>query len=149
MPFEVFMREALHEARIARDLGEVPVGAVVIDKTGTIVSRAHNQRETLADPTAHAEILALRAAGEVRGEWRMEGLTLFVTLEPCPMCAGAMVQSRIERIVYGCDDPKAGACGTLMNIAADTRLNHRVETIGGVLEQDCKELLTKFFVERR
>ena len=149
MPFELFMREALREAHIARDKGEVPVGAVVVDKAGVIVSKAHNQRESLHDPTAHAEILALRAAGQATGMWRMEGFSLYVTLEPCPMCAGAAVQSRVERIVYGCDDPKAGACGTLMNVAADARLNHRVETIGGVLELDCKELLTKFFEERR
>jgi len=149
MPYETFMREAITEANIARDLGEVPVGAVVVDGEGNIIARAHNLREARSDPTGHAEILALRAAGEIRGAWRMEGLTLFVTLEPCPMCAGAIVQSRLERVVYGCDDPKAGACGTLMNITADSRLNHLVETVGGVLEAECKQLMTKFFDERR
>lgn len=149
MPYETFMKEALTEANIAWDSGEVPVGAVVVDGEGNIIARAHNQRESQSDPTAHAEIEALRAAGKARGKWRMEGLTLFVTLEPCPMCAGAIVQSRIKKVVYGCDDPKAGACGTLMNITADSRLNHQVVTVGGVLEAQCKQLMTKFFKERR
>ncbi len=149
MPYETFMKEALTEANIAWDSGEVPIGAVVVDGEGNIISRAHNQRESQSDPTAHAEIQALRTAGKARGKWRMEGLTLFVTLEPCPMCAGAIVQSRIKKVVYGCDDPKAGACGTLMNITADSRLNHQVETVGGVLEAECKQLMTMFFKERR
>jgi tRNA(adenine34) deaminase len=143
------MQAALAEADAAASLDEVPVGAVVIDPAGNIVGRGHNLRETNADPTAHAEILALRAAAERRGLWRLEGHTMVVTLEPCVMCAGALVNARIERVVWGCDDPKAGACTTLFTIGADTRLNHRFAMTRGVLETECADRLKRFFAALR
>ena len=139
-----WMGEALAEARTAMGLGEVPVGAVVV-KDGRIVGRGHNRRETDRDPTAHAEILAIREAARVLGGWRLTGCTLYVTMEPCPMCAGAMVQARIDRLVYGVPDPKAGAAGTLVDLLRDDRFNHQVEVVGGVREGECRGLLREFF----
>lgn len=143
-----FMRAALKEALAAYEKGEVPVGAVVVDN-GRIIGRGHNLREMLNDPTAHAEMLALTAAAEARGEWRLEGCSLYVTLEPCPMCAGAIVNARVKRVVYGASDPKAGACGTLYNLVQDARLNHRAELQSGVLGEEAGELLKSFFREAR
>jgi tRNA(adenine34) deaminase len=128
---------------------EVPVGAVILGPGGDVLARAHNQRERDADPTAHAEILAIRAAARVLGSWRLEGCTLVVTLEPCPMCAGAVVAARIGRVVYGATDPKAGAAGSLWDIPRDRRLNHRAEVIGGVLAEESAVLLREFFARRR
>ncbi len=129
-------------------LGEVPVGAVVT-LDGRIVSQAYNLREALRDPTAHAERLALTLAGRALGTWRLDRCTLYVTLEPCPMCAGAIVQSRLARVVYGAFDPKAGACDSLYRLANDPRLNHRAEVLGGVLAPECGAILTEFFRTRR
>jgi tRNA(adenine34) deaminase len=145
---EAAMRLALAEARRAAHAGEVPVGAVaMID--GAVVAAAHNQREALADPTAHAEMLVLREVARSLGTWRLDGVTLVVTLEPCPMCAGALVASRVERVVFGAADPRAGACGSLYNLCADPRLNHELPVTAGVLADECAELLTSFFAERR
>jgi len=145
---ERFMREALAFARIAFQEQEVPVGAVVV-REGRMVGRGRNRREALHDPTHHAEIEAIREAAESAGSWRLDGATLYATLEPCPMCAGAAVNARIARIVYGCSDPKAGYCGTLGNIPQDARLNHRSEITGGVLAEEASELLKLFFRARR
>jgi tRNA(adenine34) deaminase len=145
---ESFMGLALREARRAERLEEVPVGAVVV-RDGIVISRGHNLRESRNDPTAHAELVAIKKAAKKMGSWRLTGCTLYVTLEPCPMCAGAMVNSRISRVVYGCADPKAGACGTLMNLAQDGRLNHRLELSGGVLSDECAGLLRDFFRKKR
>lgn len=142
------MGRAVALAREAMLLGEVPVGALVV-RGGRILAQAYNLRETLNDPTAHAERLALTLAGQALGSWRLEGCTLYVTLEPCPMCAGAIVQSRIARVVYGATDPKAGACDTLYQIVTDPRLNHRAVVTGGVLQQECGALLSGFFQARR
>jgi tRNA(adenine34) deaminase len=149
MTDDEWMREALAEADRAALLGEVPVGCVLVDATGARVSVGHNLRETDHDPTAHAEIVAIRAAAKARGTWRLEGHTLFVTLEPCVMCAGALVNARIARVVWGCDDPKAGACTTLFTIGQDTRLNHRFTMTRGVLEHDCADRLKQFFAALR
>lgn len=138
------MREALLEAGRAADAGEVPVGCVVVHD-GRIVARAHNQRERVQDPTAHAEILALRVAASALGTWRLSGVSVYVTLEPCAMCAGALVNARVDRVVYGCDDPKAGALRTLYAIGEDARLNHRFEVVPGVLAGACAEILSLFF----
>jgi tRNA(adenine34) deaminase len=143
-----FMRRALRLAREALALGEVPVGALV-ERDGRVIAQAFNLRETLHDPTAHAERLALALAGRALGTWRLDRCTLFVTLEPCPMCAGAIVQSRIPRVVYGAADPKAGACRSLYRIADDPRLNHRAEIVGGVLADECGAVLSEFFQARR
>lgn len=148
MHHEIFMREALKEARIALDKGEVPVGAVIVLK-GEIIGRGHNQRETANDPTAHAEVLAMREAAQYGKGWRLTGATLYVTLEPCPMCAGAMLQSRIERVVYGIDDPKAGSAGSLINILQFPGFNHEVKITSGILAQECKDLLQDFFRNKR
>ena len=145
---EFFIREALIEAEKAAKLDEVPIGAVIVS-AGRIIARGHNRRETDSDPTAHAEVLALRAASVCQGHWRLPGTTLYVTLEPCAMCAGAMVLARIERLVFGAYDPKAGAAGSLMNIVQDNRLNHRVELQGGVLAEECGRILKDFFRSRR
>lgn len=142
------MRLALALAREAMALGEVPVGAVVA-RDGRVLSQAYNLRETLRDPTAHAERLALSLAGRALGTWRLDGCTLYCTLEPCPMCAGAIVQARVSRLVYGALDPKAGACQSLYRIPSDLRLNHRVEILAGLLAADCGALLTDFFRSRR
>ena len=145
---DVYIREALIEASKAAELGQVPIGAIIVYQ-GEIIARAHNLRESTADPTAHAELLALREAARVRQHWRLNTAVLYTTLEPCPMCAGAMVLARIARVVYGAPDPKAGAAGTLMNIVQDSRLNHRLEVTAGVLEKDCALILKDFFRERR
>jgi len=143
------MREALREARSATETADVPIGAVVLDAEGTVVGRGRNQREADADPTAHAEVLALRRAAEARGEWRLEGCTLVVTLEPCTMCAGAAVLSRVERVVFGAYDDKAGAVGSLWDVVRDRRLNHRPEVVSGVLADECTLLLQEFFATHR
>jgi len=140
---------ALDEARLALTAGEVPVGAVVIGPAGEVIARGHNQRETRHDPTAHAEILALRRAGEVLGDWHLGGCTLAVTLEPCAMCAGAIVLSRAPRLVFGAWDPKAGAVGSLWDIVRDRRLNHRPEVRSGVGEAQCAAILDEFFRTKR
>ena len=142
------MREALEQARAAASHGDVPVGAVVV-REGRVIARAHNERELRGDPTAHAEVLALRAAADVVGGWRLDGCTLYVTLEPCVMCAGAMQQSRIDRVVFGAPDPKGGATGTLYNVAADPRLNHEVDVTHGVLAEESSRLLSDFFALHR
>ena len=142
------MAIALAEARAAASEGEVPVGAVcVVD--GRVVARRHNERERRNDPTAHAELLALRDAAAALGGWRLRDATVVVTLEPCPMCAGALVAARVGRLVYGASDPKAGACGTLYNLCADPRLNHEIAVTSGVRAEESGALLTSFFVERR
>ncbi|WP_246178575.1 tRNA adenosine(34) deaminase TadA [Actinomadura decatromicini] len=143
------MRSALGEARKALDAGEVPVGAVVLDPSGTIIGAGHNDRERGGDPTAHAEITAMRAAARALGTWRLSGCTLVVTLEPCTMCAGACVQARVDRLVYGAVDPKAGAVGSLWDVVRDRRLNHRPEVVAEVLADECGALLTEFFARRR
>jgi tRNA(adenine34) deaminase len=145
---EQWMREALIEAKGAYDLGEVPVGAVVI-VGGAVVGRGSNRRESAADPTAHAEMIAIREAAKARGDWRLEETCLYVTQEPCPMCAGAIVNARIPRVVYGCDNPKAGSVRTLYRLLEDSRLNHRVEVVRGVLGEECGTLLTTFFKQLR
>ena len=142
------MREALREAQIAFDEDEVPIGAVVVFD-GRVIGSAHNQREQLRDPTAHAEMIAITQAAEALGTWRLEHCTLYVTLEPCPMCAGAVVLARMPRLVYGAADPKAGAVTTLYRLLDDPRLNHRAEVIAGVLEQPCGEILSRFFQRMR
>lgn len=141
---EMWMREAIAEARKAELKREVPIGAVIV-KDGEIIGRGHNGRETLLDPTAHAEIIAIRQASERLGAWRLLGATLYVTLEPCPMCAGAIVQARLPRVVYGAPDPKAGCAGTLMNLLQESRFNHESEVTSGILQEECAELLTRFF----
>lgn len=138
------MRAAIEEAHRARSIGEVPIGAVIV-RDGEIVGAGHNLRETSHDPTAHAEMIAIRQASEKLGAWRLLGCTLYVTLEPCPMCAGAILQSRVERVVYGTADPKAGCVGTLMDLLQDTRFNHRLPWASGVLQEECAALLTEFF----
>ena len=143
-----FMREALAAAERAGGAGEVPVGAIVV-VGGRIVATAHNQRETLSDPTAHAEIVALRQAAATLGSWRLTDADLFVTMEPCPMCAGALVNARVRRLIYGCDDPKAGAARTLYRLLDDVRLNHRVEVVPGVLAAESAGLLRSFFERLR
>jgi len=143
-----FMRLALDEAGLAFQKGEVPVGAVVV-KDGAVLSKAHNLRETTKDPSAHAEILALRSATEVSDSWRLLGATLYVTKEPCIMCAGGIINARISKLVYGCKDTKAGGVDSLYQVLADKRLNHQVEVISGVLEGECAALLQRFFRERR
>jgi len=142
------MAIALAQARAASEEGEVPVGAVALIG-GNVVAVRHNEREGAADPTAHAEILALRDAATTVGGWRLSELTLVVTLEPCPMCAGALVAARVRRVVFGATDPLAGACGTLYNLCADPRLNHELEVVGGVRAAECAALLTSFFAGRR
>ena len=145
---EAFMREALAFARIAYAEQEVPIGAVVV-RDGRMVGRGRNRRERLADPTHHAEIEAIREAAQDAGTWRLDGTTLYTTVEPCAMCAGAAVNARIARIVFGCADPKAGYCGTLGDIPRDARLNHRCEVEGGLLGEESAELLQQFFRAKR
>ena len=148
--FDELMGVALDEARGAAEHGDVPIGAVVarVD-TGEVVARRHNQREQDADPTAHAEILALRDAARAAGSWRLDGHALVVTLEPCPMCAGAVVAARLGLVAFGAADPKAGALGSLYNLAADPRLNHEATVVDGVRADECAALLTAFFTDRR
>jgi tRNA(adenine34) deaminase len=143
------MRQALNLAAQALDTGDVPVGAVVLAPDGLPLAGACNRREGLADPTGHAEIIALRAAGDALGTWRLDGCTLVVTLEPCTMCAGALVLARVARLVFGAWDPKAGAAGSVRDVVRDARLNHRVEVVGGVLEEESSRLLTSFFGGQR
>jgi tRNA(adenine34) deaminase len=145
---EQFMARALELAGKAADLGEVPVGAVIV-LYDQIIAEAYNLREAEKDATAHAEILAIRQAGKLLGGWRLSDCSLYVTLEPCPMCAGAMVQARIRRLVFGAIDPKAGAAGTLYDLVRDQRLNHRLEVTGGVLETECAAVMQGFFRQRR
>ncbi|MEX2112329.1 MAG: tRNA adenosine(34) deaminase TadA [Pirellulales bacterium] len=145
---EYFMRMALAEAAAALAEDEVPVGAVIVYGE-RVIAAAHNQREQLHDPTAHAEMIAITQAAEALGSWRLEGCTLYVTLEPCPMCAGAILQARIDTLVYGAADPKAGAVQTLYQLLSDPRLNHRTQSVGGVLVNECGGMLTQFFQSRR
>jgi len=145
---ETFMRLALDEARSCTETGDVPVGAVIV-RGDEVLASAGNGRERLHDPTAHAEVLSLRAAARRTGSWRLDGCTLFVTLEPCAMCAGAIVLARVERVVFGAADPKAGFAGSLGDLVRDPRLNHRVELTSGVLAQECGDLLREFFRSRR
>jgi tRNA(adenine34) deaminase len=145
---ESFMRLALGEAEAAYFEDEVPVGAVVV-RDDRVIASAHNLRETLHDPTAHAEMIAITQAAESVGGWRLEGCTLYVTLEPCPMCAGAILQARIPTVVYGATDPKAGAVHSLFKLLSDPRLNHRCELVPGVLGLECGQILTKFFEHQR
>jgi len=147
--YEAAMRLALGQAAIAGERGDVPVGAVLVNQAGDVVAAAHNRREVDGDATAHAEMLAISMASRARGDWRLDGHTLFVTLEPCAMCAMAAVWARLERIVFGATDFKAGAAWTLYNIPQDQRLNHHVDLVSGVLEDECSDLLTRFFAERR
>jgi tRNA(adenine34) deaminase len=142
------MRLALREAEAAAAEDEVPIGAVIL-RGGQVIAAAHNQREQLRDPTAHAEMIAITQAAGVLGDWRLEGCTLYVTLEPCPMCAGAIVLARIPRVVYGAADPKAGAAQSLFQLLSDARLNHRAEVTAGVLAEECGKLLSRFFEQKR
>jgi tRNA(adenine34) deaminase len=143
-----WMRLALEQARKAAALGEVPIGAVLV-RDDQVLAQAHNFRETWQDPTAHAEIIAIREAAGQAGSWRLTDATLYVTLEPCAMCIGAIILARIPKLVFGAPDPKAGACGSILNVPAEQRLNHRVEVIGGILELDSQELLQTFFKNLR
>jgi tRNA(adenine34) deaminase len=142
------METAIQQARRAVDHGDVPVGAVIV-RDGTVVAARGNERELTGDPTAHAELLAIRDAAKDLGRWRLDDCTMVVTLEPCPMCAGALVNARMERLVYGASDPKAGAAGSLMNLVADPRLNHRIPIVNGVSADRCGALLVEFFAARR
>ncbi|WP_437229926.1 tRNA adenosine(34) deaminase TadA [Planctomicrobium sp. SH661] len=145
---EYWMRQALDRAVQAYDQGEVPIGAIVVFE-GRIVGEGYNLRETLNDPTAHAEMIAITQAASALQSWRLLDCTLYATLEPCPMCAGAIVQARIPRVIYGTTDPKGGACHTLYQITEDPRLNHRATVIGGVMQPDCRAILQRFFAEQR
>jgi tRNA(adenine34) deaminase len=143
-----YMREALVEAEKAYVLGEVPIGAIVV-LGGEIIGRGHNLRETLADSTAHAEILAMREAARHIGDWRLDGATVYSTIEPCPMCAGAMIQFRVQTLVYGAPDPKAGAVDSIMDVLREPRFNHQVAVVSGILEDECREIIQRFFRELR
>lgn len=145
---EHFMQQALLEAQKAYDMGEVPIGAVIV-KDGEVIARGHNLRETGKDPTLHAEMVAIREAAQRLGGWRLTGCELYVTIEPCPMCAGAIIQARIQRVVFGALDPKAGCAGSLYNLLQDPRFNHRVEVVGGVMEEECRRIMQEFFREKR
>ena len=142
------MRATIESAKIAEDNGDVPIGAVIVHND-RIIAKAYNQREQLQDPTAHAEIIALTQAAAALENWHLNGCTMYVTLEPCPMCAGALVLARIDRLVYGCDDPKTGAVRSLYNIVTDDRLNHRLEVTSGILAEECTKQLQDFFEKRR
>ncbi len=148
LPHEHYMRMALDQAIHAWDADEVPVGCVIV-RGGRVIAAAYNQREMLRDPTAHAEMLAITQAAESVGDWRLEDCRMYVTLEPCPMCAGAIVLARLPSLVYGASDPKAGAVHSLFQLTADSRLNHRVESVAGVMAADCGEILTRFFRQKR
>lgn len=145
---EFYIKECLKEAKKALEKGEIPVGAVMVHN-GRIIARAHNQKETLKDPTAHAEMIAITQAAALLDNWRLEGVDLYVTLEPCPMCASALVQARVKRIIYGAPDPKGGGCGSVFNLVNDSRLNHQIEVISGVLKDECQAILQNFFQQRR
>jgi len=149
LTYDVAMRAALDEARRALDSEDVPIGAVVLDATGKVIGRGHNVRERDGDPTGHAELVAVREAAAAVGEWRLTGCTLVVTLEPCTMCAGAIVLSRLDRLVFGAFDAKAGAVGSLWDVVRDRRLNHRPEVVPGVLRDECSALLDDFFAHQR
>lgn len=144
----IFMRMALEQAAKSAAIGEVPIGAVLVHE-GTILAQAHNHREAWQDPTAHAELIVIREGAKALGQWRLIDTTLYVTLEPCAMCLGAIVLARIPRLVFGAKDPKAGACGSVLDFARDPRLNHRVEVVGGMLEEESQRMLTGFFKELR
>jgi tRNA(adenine34) deaminase len=149
-PFHVLhMEMALEEAQAAADEDEVPIGAVIVSLQRGVIARAHNQREQLLDPTAHAEMIAITQAAQALRSWRLENCVLYVTLEPCPMCAGAVVQAQLPLVVYGAMNPKAGACETLYRITSDPRLNHQARVVGGVLADRCAALLTEFFTAKR
>jgi tRNA(adenine34) deaminase len=143
-----WMRQAIEEAQKAEAIAEVPIGAVIV-KDGVVIGRGHNLRETTANPTAHAEMLAILDASARLGAWRLTDCDLYVTLEPCPMCAGAILQSRIRRVIYASPDPKAGCAGTLMNLLQDSRFNHRCEVVSGVLQEECSTMLSNFFRKLR
>ena len=143
-----YMKLALEQAAIAQENGDVPIGAVIVYEN-QIIGKAYNQREQLQDPTAHAEIIAITQAAAALENWHLNGYTMYVTLEPCPMCAGALVLARMDRLVYGCDDPKTGACGSLYDIVRDNRLNHRLAVTSGVLADECSRLLQDFFQKKR
>jgi tRNA(adenine34) deaminase len=145
---DYFMRLALREAERASEHDDVPIGAVLV-RDGELVAAGHNERELRQDPTAHAEVIALRDAARAAGSWRVLDSVLYVTLEPCAMCAGAIVLARVPRVVYGASDPKAGACGSVLDVLGETRLNHRPEVAGGLLAAECGELLSGFFASRR
>lgn len=147
-PHDLFMRRALTEARAARDEEEVPVGAIIV-RDGKVIASAHNQRETLHDPTAHAEMIAITQAAQALEDWRLEECTLYVTLEPCIMCSGAILQARIPTVIYGASDPKGGGVASLYKLLSDNRLNHRCEIVPGVLAAECGEILTLFFQAQR
>ncbi len=147
-PDEHYLALALQEAQQAFDEGEVPVGAVVV-LDGQVIGRGHNRREALNDPTAHAELLAVTAAANHLGDWRLEGAAIYVTKEPCPMCAGALINARLARLVFGAWDEQAGSCGSLYQLCRDPRFNHQLEVAGGILEQECRELLQRFFHRKR
>lgn len=144
-----YMKLALMEAQKAYDLEEVPIGAILVDEAGNVVAQGHNMREIWHDATAHAEMIALREACQKLGRWRLSGLTLYVTIEPCPMCAGALVMSRVDRVVYGSTDAKAGAAESLFNILSHPSLNHQIEVTAGVMQEECAGLMKRFFAERR
>lgn len=148
MDDEKYMREAINQALLAKDAGEVPIGAVIVFK-GDVIATGNNVRETSQSTLSHAELIAIEQANRKIGSWRLEDCTLYVTLEPCPMCAGAIVQSRMERVVFGASDPKAGCAGTLMNLLDEERFNHQAEVTAGILEEECGQLLTDFFRELR
>ncbi|MCH8024455.1 MAG: nucleoside deaminase [Candidatus Marinimicrobia bacterium] len=147
-PDERYLALALKEALAAFDEGEVPVGAIVV-LGGQVIGRGHNRREALGDPTAHAELLAITAAANHLGDWRLEGADIFVTKEPCPMCAGALINGRLARLVFGAWDEQAGCCGSLYQLCRDPRFNHQLEVAGGIMEIECQELLQRFFRRRR
>jgi tRNA(adenine34) deaminase len=147
--YDAAMRAALDEAKIALESGDVPIGAVILDPGGSVMARGHNVREREGDPTGHAELVAVRRAAQALGAWRLDGCTLVVTLEPCTMCAGAVVLSRLDRLVFGAFDPKAGAVGSLWDVVRDRRLNHRPEVVAGVLAEQCSGLLDDFFAHQR
>ena len=148
MGYNKYMKEALREAEIAGSLGEVPIGAVIV-RDGEIIARGHNLTETAHDPTAHAEMIAIREAAKALGGWRLAGCTMYVTCEPCSMCAGALVWSRMDKVVIGTMDPKAGACGSVLDIVSEPRLNHKVEIESGVMADECSGLLKEFFAGLR
>ncbi|MDO9573452.1 MAG: tRNA adenosine(34) deaminase TadA [Candidatus Contubernalis sp.] len=148
MPQEYFMRAALEEAQKAFEKGEVPIGAVLV-KDQEVIARAHNLKEERRDPTAHAEILVIQEASRILKSWRLAGTTLYVTIEPCPMCAGALIQARVGKLVFGARDVKAGTCGSLYNLVQDSRFNHCIKVEEGILKDSCAEIMQRFFKERR